>query len=381
MDEESFGQVLDAVRRFVREQVMPREDEIEESDAIPADLRAATAGLGLFGYALPAEYGGFGATMAQDVRLAFEFGYTTPAFRSLFGTNNGIAGQVIAKFGSTAQKEEFLPRLAAGEMIASFALTESEAGSNPAGLKTSARRDGPEWRLNGAKRFITNAPLADLFVVYARTDPAAAGGRGISTFLVDAASPGLTVGPKDRKMGQRGAWTAEVSFDGVRVPDGRLVGEEGRGYRSAMTVLARGRLHIAAMCVGTAQRVLDESVAHAATSRQGGQPIGDYQLVQAMLAESYAEIAAGRSLVLSVAAAYDEGRDRAAGPSSAKLFCAEMVSRVADRGVQVHGGLGYMSSTVVERMYRDSRLYRLYEGTSEIQKLIIARELLAAARP
>ena len=381
MDEESFGQVLDAVRRFVREQVMPREDEIEESDAIPADLRAATAELGLFGYALPAEYGGFGATMAQDVRLAFEFGYTTPAFRSLFGTNNGIAGQVIAKFGSTGQKEEFLPRLAAGEMIASFALTESEAGSNPAGLKTAARRDGPEWRLSGAKRFITNAPLADLFVVYARTDPAAAGGRGISTFLVDAASPGLTVGPKDRKMGQRGAWTAEVSFDGVRVPDGRLVGEEGRGYRSAMTVLARGRLHIAAMCVGTAQRVLDESVAHAATSRQGGLPIGDYQLVQAMLAESYAEIAAGRSLVLSVAAAYDEGRDRAAGPSSAKLFCAEMVSRVADRGVQVHGGLGYMSSTVVERMYRDSRLYRLYEGTSEIQKLIIARELLAAARP
>ena len=381
MDEESFGQVLDAVRRFVREQVMPQEDEIEESDAIPADLRAATAELGLFGYALPAEYGGFGATMAQDVRLAFEFGYTTPAFRSLFGTNNGIAGQVIAKFGSTRQKEEFLPRLAAGEMIASFALTESEAGSNPAGLKTSARRDGPQWRLSGAKRFITNAPLADLFVVYARTDPAAAGGRGISTFLVDAASPGLTVGPKDRKMGQRGAWTAEVSFDGVRVPDGRLVGEEGRGYRSAMTVLARGRLHIAAMCVGTAQRVLDESVAHAATSRQGGLPIGDYQLVQAMLAESYAEIAAGRSLVLSVAAAYDEGRDRAAGPSSAKLFCAEMVSRVADRGVQVHGGLGYMSSTVVERMYRDSRLYRLYEGTSEIQKLIIARELLAAARP
>jgi acyl-CoA dehydrogenase len=381
MDEESFGQVLDAVRRFVRERVMPREDEIEESDAIPADLRAATAELGLFGYALPAEYGGFGATMAQDVRLAFEFGYTTPAFRSLFGTNNGIAGQVIAKFGSAGQKEEFLPRLAAGELIASFALTESEAGSNPAGLKTAARRDGQQWRLSGAKRFITNAPLADLFVVYAWTDPGAAGGRGISTFLVDAASPGLTVGPKDRKMGQRGAWTAEVSFDGVRVPDGRLVGEEGRGYRSAMTVLARGRLHIAAMCVGTAQRVLDESVAHAATSRQGGQPIGDYQLVQAMLAESYAEIAAGRSLVLSVAAAYDEGRDRAAGPSSAKLFCAEMVSRVADRGVQVHGGLGYMSSTVVERMYRDSRLYRLYEGTSEIQKLIIARELLAAARP
>lgn len=381
MDDESFGQVLDVVRRFVRERVMPREDEIETSDAIPDDLRAATAELGLFGYALPAEYGGLGVRMAQDVRLAFEFGYTTPAFRSLFGTNNGIAGQVIAKFGSEKQKQEFLPGLAAGEAIASFALTESEAGSSPSGLKTSARREGVDWILSGAKRFITNAPLADLFVVFARTDPQAASGRGISAFLVDATSQGLTVGPRDHKMGQRGAWTAEVMFDDVRVPGDRLIGEEGRGYRSAMTVLARGRLHIAAMCVGTAQRVLDESVAHAAMSKQGGRPIGDYQLVQAMLAESYAEVAAGRSLVLTAADAYDAGTDVAAGPSSAKLFCSEMVSRVADRGVQVHGGLGYMSSTVVERMYRDSRLYRLYEGTSEIQKLIIARELLASVAP
>ncbi len=381
MDEASFGQVLDTVRRFVRERVLPRENEIEESDAIPEDLRAATAELGLFGYALPVEFGGFGACMSQDVRLAFEFGYTTPAFRSSFGTNNGIAGQVIAKFGTDEQKEAFLPMLAAGEKIASFALTESEAGSNPAGLKTSARRDGREWLLSGTKRFITNAPLADLFVVFARTDPDEVAGRGISAFLVDARSPGLVVGPRDHKMGQRGAWTAEVTFDDVRVPAGRLVGDEGRGYRSAMTVLARGRLHIAAVCVGTAQRVLDESVAHAATSKQGGKPIGDYQMVQAMLAESYAELEAGRSLVLSVAAAYDAGRDVAIGPSSAKLFCSEMVSRVADRGVQVHGGLGYMSSTVVERMYRDSRLYRLYEGTSEIQKLIIARELLSAPAP
>jgi acyl-CoA dehydrogenase len=377
MDDESFDQVLDVVRRFVRERVMPREDEIEASDAIPDDLRAATAELGLFGYALPEEYGGLGVRMVQDVRLAFEFGYTTPAFRSLFGTNNGIAGQVIAKFGSPQQKQAFLPALAAGDAIASFALTESEAGSSPAGLKTSARRAGGDWVLSGAKRFITNAPLADLFVVFARTDPTAEAGRGISALLVDADSPGLTVGPRDHKMGQRGAWTAEVTFDDVRVPGDRLIGEEGRGYRSAMTVLARGRLHIAAMCVGTAQRVLDESVRHAAMSKQGGRPIGDYQLVQAMLAESYAEIAAGRSLVLAVADAYDAGTDVAAGPSSAKLFCGEMVSRVADRGVQVHGGLGYMSSTVVERMYRDSRLYRLYEGTSEIQKLIIARELLS----
>ncbi len=386
MDEATFGEVRDAVRRFVREKVLPREDEIEETDAIPGDLRAATAGLGLFGYALPAEFGGSGVSMAQDVRLAFEFGYATPAFRSMFGTNNGIAGQVIAKFGSDAQKKAFLPALAAGEMVASFALTESEAGSSPAGLRTSARRDGDgpnggDWVLSGTKRFITNAPLADLFVVFARTDPGAEAGRGISVLAVDAASPGLTVGPRDHKMGQRGAWTAEVVFEDVRVPQDRLIGEEGRGYRSAMTVLARGRLHIAAVCVGTAQRILDESVTHAATSKQGGQLIGSYQLVQAMLADSYAEIEAGRSLVLSTADDYDAGRNVAAGPSAAKLYCSEMVSRVADRGVQVHGGLGYMSSTVVERLYRDSRLYRLYEGTSEIQKLIIARELLAAAQP
>ncbi len=386
MDEATFGEVRDAVRRFVREKVLPREDEIEETDAIPEDLRAATAELGLFGYALPDEYGGSGVSMAQDVRLAFEFGYATPAFRSMFGTNNGIAGQVIAKFGSDAQKKAFLPALAAGEMVASFALTESEAGSSPAGLRTSARRasrgaNGGDWVLSGTKRFITNAPVADLFVAFARTDPAAGAGRGISAFAVDAASPGLTVGPRDHKMGQRGAWTAEVVFDDVRVPADRLIGEEGRGYRSAMTVLARGRLHIAAVCVGTAQRILDESVAHAATSKQGGQLIGSYQLVQAMLADSYAEIEAGRSLVLSTADDYDAGQNVAAGPSAAKLYCSEMVSRVADRGVQVHGGLGYMSSTVVERLYRDSRLYRLYEGTSEIQKLIIARELLAAAAP
>jgi acyl-CoA dehydrogenase len=387
MDEASFGEVRDAVRRFIRERVIPREEEIEETDDVPGDLRSAAAELGLFGYALPEEYGGSGVTMSQDVRLAFEFGYTSPAFRSMFGTNNGIAGQVIAKFGSPEQRQRFLPGLASGELISSFALTEPEAGSSPAGLRTSARpvkgegEAGGEWVLSGTKRFITNAPLAHLFIVFARTDPDAAPGRGISAFAVDADSSGLTVGPRDHKMGQRGAWTAEVSFDEVRVPGDRLIGEAGRGYRSAMTVLARGRLHIAGLSVGSAQRILDESVAHAATSRQGGRPIGDYQLVQAMLAESYADLRAGRSLALEVADAYDAGTDQAAGPSSAKLFCAEMVSRVADRGVQIHGGLGYMRSTVVERMYRDSRLYRLYEGTSEIQKLIIARELLSAAAP
>ncbi|MCE0763349.1 acyl-CoA dehydrogenase family protein [Pseudonocardia kujensis] len=376
MDAESFAQVVTAVRRLVRDLVVPREQEIEETDAVPEDIRAAAAEMGLFGYALPEEYGGLGVTMSEDVRLAFEFGYTAPAFRSLFGTNNGIAGQVIARFGSEAQRAEFLPSLAAGKAVASFALTESEAGSDPSGMRTTARRDGTDWVLDGTKRYITNAPLADLFVVFARTGTEA---REISAFLVDAGTPGLGVGPRDAKMGQHGAWTAEVHLDGVRVPAERLVGEEGRAFRSAMTVLSRGRLHIAALCVGLSQRVLDESVAHAAASRQGGRPIGEFQLVQAMLAESHAELAAGRALVLDAAARYDSGADTSTGPSAAKLYCSEMAGRITDRGVQVHGGLGYLSTTPVERLFRDARLYRIYEGTSEVQKVLIARSLLREA--
>ena len=320
VDAEDFRQIRDAVRELVRESVIPREEQIEDEDRIPDQLRAQAAEMGLFGYALPEEYGGLGVTMSEDVQLAFEFGYTTPAFRSLFGTNNGIAGQVIAKFGTDGQKEKYLPRMAAGELIGSFALTEAEAGSDPAGLRTSARRDGDEWVINGSKRYITNAPLADLFVVFARSDPEQRGGRGISSFVVERATPGVTVGPKDKKMGQSGAWTAEVFFDDVRVPADALFGEEGRGYAKALTVLSRGRLHIAALCVGMAQRVLDESVAYAASAKQGGAPIGRFQLVQGMLADMHAELLAGRSMVREVAARYDSGEDTSVGPSSDMMF-------------------------------------------------------------
>src|SRR3954467_11434937 len=379
VDAEDFRQVRDAVRQLIRDAVVPREEQIEDEDAIPDILRERAAEMGLFGYALPEEYGGLGVTMAEDVELAFEFGYTTPAFRSLFGTNNGIAGQVIARFGSDEQKKAHLPRLASGELIGSFALTEAEAGSDPAGLRTTARRDGDGWVLNGAKRYITNAPIADLFVVFARSDPAERGGRGISSFVVDARTPGVTVGPKDRKMGQAGAWTAEVFLDDVRVPADALIGEEGRGYAKALTVLSRGRLHIAALCVGMAQRVLDESVAYAATAKQGGAPIGRFQLVQGMLADMHAEMLAGRAMVREVAAAYDSGADTSVGPSSAKLFCTEMVGRAVDRAVQVHGGMGYLRTTAVERFYRAARLFRLYEGTSEVQRVIIGGALLREA--
>jgi acyl-CoA dehydrogenase len=379
VDADDFRQVRDAVRRLVRGSVVPREEQIEDDDRVPDDLRAQAAEMGLFGYALPEAYGGLGVTMSEDVQLAFEFGYTTPAFRSLFGTNNGIAGQVIAKFGTDEQKKKYLARLAAGELIGSFALTEAEAGSDPAGLRTSARRDGDQWVLNGSKRYITNAPLADLFVVFARTDPAERGGRGISSFVVETVTPGVTVGPKDKKMGQSGAWTAEVSFDDVRVRASALIGEEGRGYAKALTVLSRGRLHIAALCVGMAQRVLDESVSYAATAKQGGAPIGRFQLVQGMLADMHAELLAGRSMVRDVAARYDSGEDTSVGPSAAKLFCTEMVGRAVDSAVQVHGGMGYLRSTPVERFYRDARLFRLYEGTSEVQRVIIGGALLREA--
>ena len=379
MDADDFRQIRDAVRQLVREEVIPREEEIDLHDRIPEELRAAIADMGLFGYALPEEYGGLGVDMKEDVELAFEFGYTTPAFRSLFGTNNGIAGQVIARFGNEEQKQRYLPRLAAGELIGSFALTEAEAGSDPAGLRTTARRDWDEWVISGTKRYITNAPLADLFVVFARSNPEERGGRGISSFVVDAKAPGVSLGPKDVKMGQAGAWTSEVFFDEVRVPADALVGEEGRGYSKALTVLSRGRLHIAAMCVGMAQRVLDESVAYAATAKQGGAPIGRFQLVQGLIADMHTELVAGRALVRDVAARYDSGEDTSVGPSAAKLFCSEMVGRATDRAVQVHGGLGYLRTTPVERFYRDARLYRLYEGTSEVQRVIIGSGLLREA--
>ncbi|MDQ6607926.1 MAG: acyl-CoA dehydrogenase family protein [Actinomycetota bacterium] len=364
------------MRAFVREQVVPRELEIEESDAVPEDLRRQAIEMGLFGYTLPVEHGGLGFSTSDDVRLAFELGWTAPAFRSMFGTNNGIAGQVLVNFGTPEQQAAFLPRLAAGE-VSCFCLTESEAGSDPSGMRTRAIRDGDHYVINGAKRFITNAALSDLFITFARTDPSAEGSRGISVFVVESGTPGLVVGEHDKKMGQSGAWTSDVYYEDVRVPAEALIGGvEGQGFGAAMRSLAKGRLHIAAVCVGLASRILDESVRYAAEARQGGAPIGRFQLVQAMLAEMHTDVFAGRAMVLEAARLYDSGEDTRMAPAATKLFCSEMVGRVADRGVQVHGGAGYMREVPVERFYRDARLFRIYEGTSEIQKLVIAGQLL-----
>ncbi|MCZ0912179.1 acyl-CoA dehydrogenase family protein [Gordonia amicalis] len=373
---EDFADILAATREFVREVVVPREQEILDTDAIPEDIRQTAKDMGLFGYAIPQEWGGLGLDLTQDVELAMELGYTSLALRSMFGTNNGIAGQVLVNFGTDEQKAAWLEKIASGEVVASFALTEPGAGSDPAGLRTKAVRDGDDWVISGEKRFITNAPLADLFVVFARTRPADENGTGIAVFLVPADSAGLTVGAKDRKMGQEGAWTADVHFDGVRVPNSALVGgSEDVGYKAAMMSLARGRVHIAALSVGTAQRALDESIAWAATSTQGGKPIGEFQLVQAMLADQQTGVMAGRALVRDAARAWVDNTDRRLAPSAAKLYCTEMVGKVADLAVQIHGGSGYMRDVPVERIYREVRLLRLYEGTSEIQRLIIGRNL------
>jgi len=380
VDDDDFQQILAQTRQFVRTVVVPREQEILANDRVPDDLRNQAKDMGLFGYAIPQEWGGLGLDITQDVELAMELGYTSLALRSMFGTNNGIAGQVLVGFGTDEQKAAWLEALASGK-VASFALTEPGAGSNPAGLRTKAIRDDADWIISGEKRFITNAPVADLFVVFARTRPADDAGPGIAVFLVPADAAGVEVGTKDAKMGQEGAWTADVRFTDVRVPAGALVGgSEDIGYRAAMTSLARGRIHIAALAVGAAQRALDESVAYAATATQGGTPIGNFQLVQAMLADQQTGVMAGRALVRDAARLWLTDQDRRIAPSAAKVFCTEMAGKVADLAVQIHGGSGYMREVPVERIYRDVRLLRLYEGTSEIQRLIIGSNLVKAAQ-
>ncbi|ALE83261.1 MULTISPECIES: acyl-CoA dehydrogenase family protein [unclassified Pseudonocardia] len=382
MDPADLTDVLDSVRDFIRTEVVPQEERIDAEDAVPERIVAQCKEMGLYGFTIPEQYGGLGLTASQEVRLAFELGWTTPALRSLFGTNNGIAGHVLLEGGTEEQKKQWLPRLASGEVTASFGLTEADAGSDPSSLTTRAVRDGDGWVLNGSKRYITNSPVADVIMVFARTDPDAPGNRGISTFLVPKGTPGLSVGPKDHKMGQFGAWTADVYLDDVRVPFENVVGgEDGidKGFLVAAKCLAHGRLHIAAVCVGMADRLVHETVEFARTREQGGKPIARFQLVQGLVADSVTDARAGRGLVLDAARSFDDGTDMVSGPAAAKYFCSEMVGRVADRAVQVHGGAGYMRGVAVERFYRDARLFRIYEGTSQIQQVIIARDALGRA--
>lgn len=380
-DEETLSILLDAIARFVREVLVPAEAAVAESDTIPPAIVAQMRELGLFGLSIPEQYGGFQLTMEEEVRVAFEIAHTSPAFRSLIGTNNGIGSQGIVIDGTPEQKAHYLPKLAAGDIIGSFALTEAGSGSDAASLRTSAVRDGDYYVINGTKRYITNAPEASIFTVMARTDPTMRGAGAISAFIVERDTPGLSLGKIDKKMGQQGAHTCDVIFENCRVPAANIIGgKEGVGFKTAMKVLDKGRLHIAAVCVGAAERMLDDALRYALERKQFGQPIADFQLIQAMLADSKAEIYAAKSMVLDAARKRDHGDDVSTEASCCKLFASEMCGRVADRSVQIHGGAGYISEYAAERFYRDVRLFRIYEGTSQIQQIVIARNMIKAAR-
>jgi acyl-CoA dehydrogenase len=380
-DPETLDFLVTTLARFVNEVLIPAENEVAETDAIPERIVTAMRDLGLFGLTIPEEFGGLGLTMEEEVRIAFELGRASPAFRSYIGTNNGIGSLGIMLDGTDEQKNTYLPRLASGEILSAFCLTEPDAGSDAGSLKTTARRDGNDYVINGTKRFITNAPHAEIFSVMARTDPAIKGAGGISAFIVERGMPGLSLGKPDHKMGQKGAHTSDVIFEDVRIPAANLIGGvEGVGFKTAMKVLDKGRLHIAALSVGAADRMLADTLRYAMERRQFGQPIAEHQLIQGMLADSKAETYAARCMVLDAARRRDDGEKISTEASCAKMFSTEMCGRVADRCVQIHGGAGYVSEYAIERFYRDVRLFRIYEGTTQIQQLIIARNMIWAAQ-
>ncbi|MDB5494628.1 MAG: acyl-CoA dehydrogenase [Phenylobacterium sp.] len=376
LDAETRDQLIDMVRRFVSERLRPLEAQVAEQDLVPPEVVEEMKGLGLFGLSIPEAYGGLDLSMEDECLVAVELGRTSPAFRSTFGTNVGIGSQGLVMFGTEAQKQKYLPGMASGEIITSFALTEPEAGSDSANVQTSAIRDGDHYVLNGAKRFITNANKADLFTVMARSDPEKPGAGGVSAFVVERNLPGLSVGKPEKKMGQQGAHICDVIFDNVRVPVENRLGREGEGFKVAMQVLDRGRLHISAVCVGVAERLIADCVAYATERRQFGQPIAGFQLIQAMIADSKTESMAAKALTMETARTRDAGHSVTLEAAAAKYFASEMVGRVADRAVQIFGGAGYVADHGIERFYRDVRIFRIYEGTSQIQQVVIARETL-----
>lgn len=377
LDDETREQLLVTVRRFVRDRCMPIEGKVGEEDRVPDEIIQEMRDLGLFGLSIPTEYGGLGLTMEEEVLVAMELGHTSPAFRSVIGTNVGIGSQGVVMFGTDQQKKEWLPRLASGEVVASFALTEPGAGSDAASVRTTAIPDGDEhYIVNGTKRFITNANRAGMFTLMARSDPSKKGASGISAFIVPANTKGVSVGKPEKKMGQQGAHICDVHFDNARVSAKLRLGAEGEGFKVAMQVLDRGRLHISGVCVGVAERLIEESVRYAREREQFGQRIGDFQLIQGMLADSKTEAYAARCMVLDAARKRDNGEVVTTEAACAKYFASEMVGRVADRAVQIFGGAGYVADYGIERFYRDVRIFRIYEGTSQVQQVVIARNML-----
>ncbi len=376
LDLETRDQLITSVRRFVSERLVPIEDKVARDDLVPADIVQEMRELGLFGISIPTEYGGLGLTMEEEVLVCFELGKTSPAFRSVIGTNVGIGSQGVVMFGRDDQKRHWLPKLASGEAIASFCLTEPGAGSDAASLRATAIRKGNDYVINGTKRYITNANKASVFTLMARTDPSNKGAGGISAFFVPSNLKGITIGKPERKMGQQGAHICDVVFEDCHVPADCMLGKEGQGFRVAMQVLDRGRIHIGAVCVGVAERLIRDAAKYALEREQFGQKIAEFQLIQAMLADSQTEAYAARCMILDAAKKRDAGESVTMEAACSKYYASEMVGRVADRAVQIHGGAGYVTDYGVERFYRDVRIFRIYEGTSQVQQLVIARNLL-----
>ncbi|MCB1427185.1 MAG: acyl-CoA dehydrogenase family protein [Zhengella sp.] len=376
-DQARLDALLADVHAWVRAVAHPAEEQVAETGEVPDGIVQDMAARGFFGWSIPEEYGGLGLTTEELVLAAMELSQCAVAFRARVGTNTGIGSEALVADGTPEQKQEFLPRLASGAVTGSFALTEPDAGSDATALTTSARRDGDDYILDGRKCYITNAPIAGLFTVMARTDPGSSGARGVSAFIVERGSPGLTTSEPYRMMGQAGSPVGEVRFEGVRVPARNLIGGvEGQGFRTAMKVLNKQRIHLAALCTGPAIRMLDLAMDHAEQRHQSGQAIIDFQLVAALLADCRTEIEAARALILQTARARDEGTDIALEASICKYFASEACGRVADRCVQVFGGAGYVADhSPIERYYRDVRLFRLYEGTSQIHQLNIVRQM------
>jgi len=376
-DSDVLRAMVDETRRFTREELVPAEEHVEETDEIPSGIIARIKELGFFGMTIPEQYGGLGLSMYEEASVVMEIGYAAPAFRSYFGTSNGVGTLGIIIDGTKEQRERYLPHIAKGDLIASFCLTEPDAGSDAASLSTRATRDGDHYILNGTKRFITNSPYAGLFTVFARTGPKESRSAGISAFLVERDTPGITIGPRNRKMGFRGSHTADVIFEDCRIPASALLGGgEGLGFKTAMRSLDHARLHMSALATGLSLRLIDEGVAYANERQQFGKPIANFQLIQAMLADCETEALASRAMVEKVSKMKDEGLTVIKETACCKYFTTEALGRIADRVMQIHGAYGYIKEYPIERLYRDVRLLRIYEGTSQIQQLIIAGEMI-----
>jgi len=371
---------LRGIREFVKDIAIPAEAAVVEANQMPESIVELMRTNGYFGWSIPQEFGGSGLTTEELALANMEISQAATTFRARAGTNTGIGSEGLVQDGTQAQKEKWLPKLASGEITGCLALTEPEAGSDATALKSTALLDGDgEFLINGTKRYITNAPIADLFTVFARTDLNDRSYKGISAFLISKDTPGISTGPEHKKMGQAGSPVSEVFLKDVRATGSDVLGGElGLGFTTAMKALNKQRINLAALCIGPAIRLLDEALAHVKKREQFGKPIAEFQLIQAMLAESKVEIEAAKSLVLETARARDRGEDIATQASICKYYASEMCGRVADRVVQIFGGAGYCADTggPIEMLYRDVRLFRLYEGTSQIHLLNIAKRIL-----